>query len=166
MSDKSRRVVLGVDPGTARTGVGLVATFDDQVEYLHHDCLVTTPKHSRQERLRLIYQQLRELLDQHPVDEMVVEELFFNRNVNTAMSVGEARGVILLCAAQYKIPVFEFNPVQVKEALTGYGHAKKNQVREMVMMQLALEEPPTPDDASDALAIALTHIYYQDLGGR
>lgn len=156
--------MLGIDPGTARTGIGLVATYDDCVEYLEHDCFTTSPKDSREMRLRRLHEQLDALLQRVQVDQVVVEQLFFNRNVNTAMAVGEARGVILLAAAQHNLPVAEFNPVQVKEALTGYGHAKKTEVRAMVMMQLALEKPPQPDDASDALAIALTHIYYQDLG--
>lgn len=159
-----RKVILGIDPGTARTGFGIIATFDDQVQYVEHGCITTTPKHSRSERLDILYRKLNSVLERVTVDELVVEQLFFNRNVNTAMAVGEARGVILLAGAQRGLPLYEFNPVQVKEALTGYGHAKKNQVREIVMMQLGLEEPPTPDDASDALAIALTHVYYRDLG--
>lgn len=159
------KVVLGIDPGTARTGFGLVAQTGDRLECLEHGCLTTSPKHGRAERLRHLHQQLEALLGRTVVDEVVVEQLFFNRNVNTAMAVGEARGVILLAAAQRDLPVFEFNPVQVKEALTGYGHANKLQVRQMVMMQLSLEKPPQPDDASDALAIALTHIFYGKLGG-
>lgn len=159
------RVVLGIDPGTARTGFGLVASLGDCLECVEHGCLTTSPKQGRAVRLRHLHQQLEALLSRTQVDEVVVEQLFFNRNVNTAMAVGEARGVILLAAAQHDLPVFEFNPVQVKEALTGYGHANKLQVRQMVMMQLGLEKPPQPDDASDALAIALTHIFYEKLAG-
>ncbi|MBI3927381.1 MAG: crossover junction endodeoxyribonuclease RuvC [Armatimonadetes bacterium] len=157
-------MVLGIDPGTARTGYGLVERQGDQVRFLEYGCITTSKNDSRAERLRQIHEELRGLMDRVAVHEIVVEKLFFNRNVNTAMAVGEARGVVLLTAAQYAIPVFEFNPNQVKQALTGYGQASKDQVRQMVMMQLGLEEPPRPDDASDALAIALTHIYYEDLG--
>ncbi len=159
-----RRLILGVDPGTARTGVGVIALEGDMVELVEYDCLTTSPKDSRQDRLKVLYHKLDAFMNRIPVHQVVVEQLFFNRNVNTALSVGEARGVILLTAAQHEVPVSEFNPVQVKEALTGYGHAKKNQVCEMVMMQLGLEKPPRPDDASDALAIALTHVFFEALG--
>lgn len=156
-------VVLGIDPGTARTGYGLVRREGDDVLFMEYGCITTSKHDSRALRLRLIHEQLQQLLDRVQVDQVVVEQLFFNRNVNTAMAVGEARGVILLAAAQHALPVYEFNPNQVKEALTGYGQATKEQVRQMVMMQLGLDEPPRPDDASDALAIALTHIFYADL---
>ncbi len=158
-------IVLGLDPGTARTGYGLIAIRDEEPFFLECGCLVTTPQDSRWDRLRILFDQLTTLLDRVRPGHVVVEELFFNRNVNTAMAVGEARGVILLAAAQRGLGVTEFTPGEAKEAVTGYGSAKKNQVREAVMMHLSLTVPPRPDDASDALALALCHHFHARLNG-
>jgi len=157
--------VLGLDPGTARTGYGLIAIRDEEPFFLECGCLITTPEHSRWDRLRLLFEQLTTLLDRVRPGCVVVEELFFNRNVNTAMAVGEARGVILLAAAQRGLAVTEFTPSEAKEAVTGYGQAKKNQVKEAVMMHLSLTVPPRPDDAADALALALCHHFHERLNG-
>ncbi|MEW6276986.1 MAG: crossover junction endodeoxyribonuclease RuvC [Candidatus Eremiobacterota bacterium] len=158
-------VILGVDPGTARTGYGVLAVENGRVTALDYGCLTTTPQDARAERLRLLFEAFNRVVEQHRPGRVVVEQLFFNRNVTTALAVGEARGVILLTAAQHGLEVCEYNPVQVKESLTGYGSASKDQVRQMVMLQLGLEKPPRPDDVSDALAIALCYLFRRDLEG-
>lgn len=159
------RRVLGIDPGTARMGFGLVTEDRGRLAMEEHGCLRTAPPDSRAERLRQLHRGLRELMERLRPHEVAVEQLFFSKNVQTAMLVGEARGVALLAAAQCGLPVSEYNPVQVKEALTGSGVARKDEVRAMVVMQLRLAEPPRPVDASDALAVALTHIFYGRLKG-
>ena len=156
----SRRLVLGVDPGNARCGWGLVSSEDGRLAMVASGCLTTGPSLARAERLRRVHEGLTEILVAHRPDEMAVEQLFFNKNVGSAMAVGEARGVALLAAAQHGIPVAEYTPSRVKEALSGSGRASKDEVRLMVVMTLGLERPPRPDDVSDALAIALTHLFW------
>jgi crossover junction endodeoxyribonuclease RuvC len=126
-------------------------------------CLSTPASLGQVERLLRIHQGLTELLIRYAPDEVAVEQLFFNRNVTSALSVGEARGVALLAAGQQGLPVGEYTPSQVKEALTGSGRASKDELRMVVVMTLGLESPPRPDDVSDALGIALTHIFHRQL---
>ncbi len=156
-------IVIGVDPGTARTGYGVLALEEGRVQALDFGCITTTPQQSREARLRTLYDGFSVVLQRAQPQHVVVEQLFFNRNVTTAMAVGEARGVILLAVAEQGARLAEYNAVQVKEALTGYGSASKDQVRQMVMMQLGLEKPPRPDDVSDALAIALCYLFRRDM---
>ena len=156
----AEKVVLGLDPGTARTGWGLISIRGDEAIFLECGCLTTTPQDTRWDRLRILYDQVTALLDRTRPSCVVVEELFFNRTVNTAMAVGEARGILLLAAAQRGLEVHQFTPGEAKEAVTGYGSAKKNQVQEAVMMHLSLTEKPRPDDAADALALALCHHFH------
>lgn len=162
----SRRLVLGVDPGNARCGWGLVSSEEGRLAMVGAGCLSTGPSLARAERLRRVHAGLTEILETHRPDEMAVEQLFFNKNVGSAMAVGEARGVALLAAAQHGIPVAEYTPSRVKEALSGSGRASKDEVRLMVVMTLGLERPPRPDDVSDALAIALTHLFWGALTPR
>lgn len=159
------RVVLGVDPGTARCGWGLVAQEDGRLRMVDCGCVSTKAGEARAERLRLVHTQLSDVIRAHAPDEVAVEQLFFGRNVTTAISVGEARGVALLAAAQAGLPVSEYSPAKVKEAL-GSGRASKHEVRLMVMMGLGLEKAPRPDDVSDALAIAMCHIFWSQLAPR
>lgn len=156
-------IVIGVDPGTARTGYGVLAVEDDRVHALDYGCITTRPDQTREDRLKTLYRSFSGIVSQARPDHVVVEQLFFNRNVTTAMAVGEARGVILLAVAECGARLAEYNAVQVKEALTGYGSASKDQVRQMVMMQLGLEKPPRPDDVSDALAIALCYLFRREM---
>jgi crossover junction endodeoxyribonuclease RuvC len=156
-------VILGVDPGTARTGYGLVAIDENGVHALDYGCITTKPEQTREDRLKTLYRAFSGIMSKSKPQHVVVEQLFFNRNVTTAMAVGEARGVILLAVAEHGAQLAEYNAVQVKESLTGYGSASKDQVRQMVMMQLGLEKPPRPDDVSDALAIALCYLLRRDL---
>lgn len=148
-------IILGIDPGTATTGFGVIRAEGHARELI--DCgVISTPKDlPHNQRLLMLYTDLSELVAHHRPDRAGVEKLFFASNVTTAMSVGEARGVILLTLEQARVPLAEFTPLQVKQATTGYGQAKKPQIQQMVMRLLKLTTIPKPDDVADALAIAL-----------
>ncbi|MCL6581422.1 MAG: crossover junction endodeoxyribonuclease RuvC [Firmicutes bacterium] len=148
-------LVLGVDPGTAAVGYGLVRERSGRLETPGYG-VVRTPKDlPAAERLLVIHREISSILARHDPDAVAVEELYFNRNVSTALQVGQARGVVLLAAATAGKPVFEYAPPAVKQAVTGYGGADKGQVQAMVRMLLGLGEPPRPDDAADALSVAI-----------
>jgi crossover junction endodeoxyribonuclease RuvC len=147
-------IVLGIDPGTAALGYGIVERARGRLREVDHGCLVTSPDMTLPERLLAIHSLVVELLALHQPDVVAVERLFFSKNVQTAFAVGHARGVVLLAAAQHGAPVREATPNEVKSAITGYGAADKEQVSRMVQMVLAMSERPRPDDAADALAIA------------
>ena len=146
--------VLGIDPGTAAMGYGIVERTGSRLREVDHGCLTTSPDLSLPERLLAIHTLVDELLELHQPDLMGVERLFFSRNVQTALGVGQARGVVLLAAAQHGTPVREATPNEVKSAIAGYGAADKEQVQRMVQVVLGMAERPRPDDAADALAIA------------
>jgi len=150
--------VLGIDPGTATTGLGLIVE-DHPGQYSILDvCVITTPAGlPASERLVDIYQKIKEYILLHKPEAAAVEKLFFQRNVTSALAVGQARGVLLLALAQAGIPIFEYTPLEVKQAVTGYGAADKKQVQQMVKLLLRLDAVPKPDDAADALAIAICH---------
>ena len=153
-------LVLGIDPGTATTGYGLVRlTEAGNLEVVTFGVIVTPPHTPAHERLKMLYDDMKELLAAHHPDSSAVERLFFQRNVSTAMGVGQARGVVLLALAQAGLDVAEYTPNEVKQAVAGYGSADKRQVQEMVRTLLLLPEIPKPDDAADALAIAITHLH-------
>jgi crossover junction endodeoxyribonuclease RuvC len=156
-------LVLGVDPGTATTGYGFVRERAGRLETLGYG-VITTPKEAPlAARLLTIHQELLRLISEHDPDAVAVEELFFNRNVRTALSVGQARGVILLAAAVAGKPVSEYTPPEVKQAVAGYGRADKAQIQAMVRMLLGLREAPRPDDAADALAVAICCVHSRRL---
>ncbi|HEV8403169.1 MAG TPA: crossover junction endodeoxyribonuclease RuvC [Candidatus Limnocylindrales bacterium] len=146
--------VLGIDPGTAALGYGIVERAGGRLREVDHGCLVTSPDLSMPERLLAIHSLVDELLELHRPDLMGVERLFFSRNVQTALGVGQARGVVLLAAAEHGTPVREATPNEVKSAIAGYGAADKEQVQRMVQLVLGMSDRPRPDDAADALAIA------------
>ncbi len=148
-------IVLGIDPGTAALGYGIVEATRGRVREVDHGCLETSPDTSLPERLLAIHALVDDLLASHQPDVMAVERLFFSKNVQTAFGVGQARGVVLLAAAQHGVPVREATPNEVKSAIAGYGAADKEQVQRMVQMVLGMAERPRPDDAADALAIAV-----------
>ena len=148
-------IVLGIDPGTAALGYGIVEAARGRVREVDHGCLVTSPDAALPERLLAIHALVDELLDVHQPALLAVERLFFSRNVQTAFAVGQARGVVLLAAAQHDVPVREATPNEVKSAIAGYGAADKEQVQRMVQLVLGMAERPRPDDAADALAIAV-----------
>lgn len=153
-------LVLGIDPGTATTGYGLVRlTEAGDLQAVTFGVIVTPPHTPAHDRLKMLYDDLQELLTAHHPDSCAVERLFFQRNVSTAMAVGQARGVVLLALAQAGLEVAEYTPNEVKQAVAGYGSADKHQVQEMVRTLLLLPEVPKPDDAADALAIAITHLH-------
>lgn len=153
--------ILGIDPGTATVGYGLIEESDGQLAVITYGAIVTRPKDGdTARRLQLIYQQLNELIATYKPDVAAVEELFFGRNITTAISVGQARGVLLLALANAGIPIAEYSPPKIKESVSGYGNASKQQVQFMVQNILDLEEVPKPDDAADGLAVALTHYQY------
>jgi crossover junction endodeoxyribonuclease RuvC len=153
-------LALGIDPGTATTGYGVVRlTPQGALEAIAYGVIITPPRTAAHERLLMLYTDIRELLALHQPDTCAVERLFFQRNVSTAMAVGQARGVVLLAIAQAGRTVAEYTPNEVKQAVAGYGAADKRQVQEMVRALLGLPELPRPDDAADALAIAITHLH-------
>lgn len=149
-------ITLGIDPGTARLGYGVVAAADDPI-LIDFGVIETAATADMPSRLSGLFDAVTELIEQHRPDVLAIEQLFFARNVTTAISVGQARGVVLLAAARAGIAVAEYSPSEVKHAVAGYGKAGKAQMQEMVRLILAMEYPPHPDDAADALAIALCH---------
>jgi crossover junction endodeoxyribonuclease RuvC len=148
-------IVLGIDPGTAALGYGIVEATRGRLRELDHGCLETSPDTALPERLLAIHRFVDELIRLHTPDLMAVERLFFSRNVQTAFGVGQARGVVLLAAAQGGVPVVEATPNEVRSAIAGYGAADKEQVQRMVQVVLGMASVPRPDDAADALAIAV-----------
>jgi crossover junction endodeoxyribonuclease RuvC len=155
-------LVIGIDPGTATTGYGLVRE-DDRGELITVDYgVISTPANLPiQERLLILYDQLNDILQHHRPDGGAVEKLFFSRNVRTAISVGQGRGVALLAMGAAGLAIGEYTPLEVKQAVVGYGGAEKHQVQEMVRAILNLEDLPQPDDAADALAVAICHLHSQ-----
>ena len=148
-------IVLGIDPGTARTGYGIVSREGSALRMLDYGCIETIDDRPLAARLLLIHEGISDLIETHRPEAVGVERLFFNKNVQTAFAVGQARGVVLFTAAQHGLPVTELGPHEVKLAVTGYGRATKDQVQRMVQLLLAMSELPRPDDAADALAVAV-----------
>lgn len=148
--------ILGIDPGTGILGFGIIDVDPRGKATLVDAGVIRTPvKQADSERLNTIYEELHEIITTNKPQVMSVEKLFFARNVTTAMSVSQARGVVLLCGKQHGLELHEFTPMQIKQALTGYGRADKKQIQEMVRVLLGLKEIPRPDDAADALAAAI-----------
>ena len=148
-------IVLGIDPGTAALGWGVIESRSGRLRMIDAGCLTTKPDAALPQRLLAIHAHLDEVIATHKPDIVAVERLFFSRNAQTAFGVGQARGVVLLAAAQAEVPVREATPNEVKVAVTGHGRAEKDQVGRMVAVCLGLDAPPHPDDTADALAIAI-----------
>jgi crossover junction endodeoxyribonuclease RuvC len=148
-------IVLGIDPGTAALGYGIVDSSRGRVREVDHGCLVTSPDTALPKRLLAVHAIVDELIAVHSPRLLAIERLFFSKNAQTAFAVGQARGVVLLAAAQHRVPVVEATPNEVKSAIAGYGAADKEQVQRMVQLVLGMAELPRPDDAADALAIAV-----------
>lgn len=159
-------LILGIDPGTAIMGYGLIEKKGNHLFPLDYNCWRTPAHTPMSERLLTLYNGIEAYIKEQQPHYVAVEELFFNRNTTTAISVGQARGVILLAAAQSGIPVYEYTPLQVKQAVVGYGRADKKQVQQMVKALLGLQEIPKPDDTADALAIAICHAHSVSLLNR
>lgn len=151
--------ILGVDPGIATCGYGVVDSSGNLLRMVAYGAVETDKKLAVEQRLQLVYEGISALIKTYQPDMISVEQLFFNRNVTTAIVVGEARGVILLAAAQQGLPIKEYTPLQVKQSVVGYGKATKEQVILMVQRLLALREKPKPDDAADALAMAICALH-------
>lgn len=149
-------IILGIDPGIARTGWGVIEVKGSKVQALNYGCFETLAKEELPLRLEKLYQEISKIIKTYKPEVLGIEELFFNTNAKTALIVGHARGVVLLCAAKASLEIKSFTPLQVKIALTGYGRAEKAQMGKMVKAVLALKEIPKPDDITDALAIALS----------
>jgi crossover junction endodeoxyribonuclease RuvC len=153
-------LVLGIDPGTATTGYGLVRDREDgSLESVKFGTILTPAGEAAHKRLSMLFHQLNEILLLHRPDSCAVEKLFFQSNIKTAIAVGQARGVVLLAISEAGLEMGEYTPNEVKQAVAGYGSAGKKQVQEMVRVLLGLPEIPRPDDAADALAIAITHLH-------
>src|SRR5688572_12207830 len=152
-------LALGIDPGTATTGYGLVRMEPDgSMAAVSYGVILTPKDATASARLVMLYDELHDIIRKYHPEIAAVEKLFFSRNVTTALAVGQARGVVMLCLEQSGIEAFEYTPNEVKQAVAGYGGAQKRQVQEMVRALLQLDSIPKPDDAADALAIAITHL--------
>jgi len=151
-------LTLGIDPGTASLGWGLVEEGGGGLKACAYGCVKTSPKMTSSERLGILHGEIRSIIKKYQPDCLAVEKLFFGKNAKTAISVGQARGVILLLAAEESLPVGEYTPLEVKIAATGYGKADKFQMQQMVKTLLKMKEIPKPDDAADALAVAICHL--------
>ena len=157
-------IVIGIDPGTATTGYGIIKEDENnRLTTIDFGVILTSKNEPLELRLKKIYQEVNKLIFLHQPESAAVEKLFFNHNVTNALSVGQARGVVLLALANSNIPVFEYSPSEVKSAISGYGGADKVQVQQMVKAVLGLDSIPKPDDAADALAICICHAHSEKL---
>ena len=152
-------IILGIDPGLAIVGWGVVEYSGSRFTTLGYGSIQTPAGMETEQRLSVIYDGIKELIKTYKPDHMAIEELFFNTNQTTGIRVAEARGVIIMCAYRMGVRTFEYTPLQVKQAVVGYGRAEKKQVITMVTMFLGLQKPPKPDDTADALAIAVCHAH-------
>lgn len=156
MKNKSEAIrILGIDPGTGIMGWGIVEKIAQKTTPLKYGCIRTSAEQVMPDRLLLIYNSLCDIIEKNKPDVVAIEELFFFKNQKTVMTVAQARGVAIVCAVKSGLPVFEYTPLQIKQALTGYGRADKKQMQEMVRVYCKLKECPKPDDAADALAVAI-----------
>lgn len=151
--------ILGIDPGIGRLGWGIIESHKSTTTSIAYGCIETKPNSDIPGRLYAIYDEVCRIIDEYQPEALAIEDLFFAKNVKTAFSVGQARGVVLLAASQKNLSIAVYTPLQVKNAVTGYGKAEKKQVGQMVKLQLKLPKVPAPDDTADALAIALTHAF-------
>ena len=152
-------IIIGVDPGYAIVGIGVIEYKGNKFRTLEYGAITTNAGEPTVDRLKKIYDQMNEYLEKYKPDAVAIEELFFNSNQKTAINVAQARGVILVSARNKNIPICEYTPLQVKQSVTGYGRAEKKQIQQMVKMLLGLNVIPKPDDAADALALAICHAH-------
>ena len=155
--------MLGIDPGTAVTGYGVVEEVGSTLKFIASGTINTSSKLPFSKRLGQIFQRINELINDFKPDSMAVEEPFLAKNARMALHIGQARGVAVLAAVQAKLEVASYTPLQMKQAIVGYGRAEKEQVQEMVKRLLGLDEIPRPDDAADALGVAICHLHSMDL---
>ncbi|MEI8143351.1 MAG: crossover junction endodeoxyribonuclease RuvC [Candidatus Berkelbacteria bacterium] len=157
LKNENSKRILGIDPGTGIMGWGLIEISNNKIVPIKYGCIRTPANTEISVRLLHIFNSLSDIIKENKPDEVAIEELFFFKNQKTIISVAEARGVAVVCAKKMGLPVFGYTPLQVKQALTGYGRAEKKQIQEMVKTVCSLRECPKPDDAADALAVAITH---------
>lgn len=150
-------IILGIDPGTAITGYGIIEKKGSSIYGIDYGCIETHSKVAMPDRLNDIYKKTEKVIKKYQPDVLACEELFFFKNLKTAITVAQARGVLIVSGRKNRLPVFEYTPLQVKQALTGYGRAEKKQIQKMVKLVLNLDQIPKPDDAADALAVAICH---------
>ncbi len=153
--------ILGIDPGLAIMGYALINLEGSEISLLEYGVINTTADTPFTDRLDILYNELSDIIKEFKPDEMVLEELFFHSNQKTVIKVAQARGVEILCGIHHKIPIYEYTPLEVKMAITGYGRAGKKQIQESIKMFLNLSAIPQPDDAADAIAIAICHAFGQ-----
>ncbi len=158
-------IIIGIDPGIAITGYAVLRGTGNNMDVIEYGAITTESGLARGLRLRQLHDQVTAVIARHNPVEMAVEELFFNRNVTTALTVGEARGVIVLAAEQKGLALAEYTPSEVKQAVAGYGKADKPQIQQMVKLLLGLKETPKPDDVADALAVAICHLQSRTVRG-
>ncbi len=151
--------ILGIDPGYAIMGVGVVDYVGNKFTPVHYESIITEAHTPAEDRLKILYDGLTEIIQKYQPEEASIEELFFNNNAKTAIIVGEARGIALLACVQNGVEISEYTPLQIKQSLVGYGRADKKQVQQMVKTILGLEKVPKPDDTADALAAAICHAH-------
>ena len=156
--------IIGIDPGTAIVGYGVLDYIGNKFSVVAYGAITTAATSPMSDRLKTIYRELNSVIKQYAPAHIAVEELFYNTNAKTVISVGQARGIILLAGAEAELEVAEYTPLQVKQAVVGYGRAEKKQVQEMIKILLKLEKVPKPDDVADALAIAICHAHSYRLG--
>jgi len=154
-------IIIGIDPGLATVGFGVIRTENREITPVSYGCIRTSADKQTPQRLLEIFAEIKSLFEKYKPDVIAVEKLFFSKNVTNALSVSEARGVIFLAAQQQDIPILEYTPNQVKQAITGSGRADKKQMQAMIKRLLNLDEIPEPDDAADGLSIALCHIHWE-----
>lgn len=159
ISPSKEQIILGIDPGFGRIGWGIIIKKASKDSLIEYGCIETVPNSPLSSRIFQIYKNILEIMKKYKPSVIASEELFFGANVTTALNVGQARGVIMLAAYQQNIPMFFYKPVEIKMAVTGYGRGDKSQIQHMVKLILKLKDIPKPDDAADALAIALTHSF-------
>ncbi len=152
-------IILGIDPGYAIVGIGVIEYKGNKFRPLEYNAITTNAHTMTSHRLKIIYDEINLFLDKYKPDAVAIEELFFNSNAKTAIAVAQARGVLVVACVNKGIPIYEYTPLQIKQAVTGYGRADKNQIQQMVKMLLNLNAVPKPDDAADALAVAICHAH-------
>ena len=156
---RNKMIIIGIDPGYAIVGIGVVEYVGNKLRTLENNAITTSAGMPTVERLKKIYTEMTMYIDKYKPDAVAIEELFFNSNQKTAINVAQARGVLLVAVANKNVPISEYTPLQVKQSVTGYGRADKKQIQSMVKMILGLNVIPKPDDAADALALAICHAH-------
>lgn len=157
-------IIMGIDPGFAITGCGVIEYSSNKFKVLDYGAITTSSDLKLSQRLLNLYNKLEDVIVKYNPDVVAIEELFFNKNIKTALNVGHGRGVVLLAAAKNNKKIFEYTPLQVKQSVVGYGRAEKNQVQQMVKMILNLKSIPKPDDVADALAVAICCAHSNNVG--